>query len=80
MLQVRNQQVKNARVVLDRKETCQYIFCSASKLRELEASELFPLGSFFGYGRRRYYFADKLDEWLEAGGELGARIRKEKGE
>lgn len=79
MLQVKTQTVKNPRLVLDRTETCAYIKCGKTKLRELEVSRLFPPGTFFQNGARRFYFADKLDEWLSAGGELGARMRKEEG-
>ena len=80
MLQVKTQTVKNPRLVLDRTETCDYIHCGKSKLRQLEACRLFPPGTFFQNGVRRFYFADKLDEWLAAGGELGARMRKEEGQ
>lgn len=68
------------REVLTREMACKRIHCSRSKFQKLEKENLLPLGSFFTIGIRKYFFADKLDEWLEAGGELGARIRKEKGE
>lgn len=79
MLQITETAASNPRRVLNRTETCAYIRCGRSKLRELEVSNLFPTGTYFQNGVRRFYFADKLDTWLAEGGELGARIRQQEG-
>ncbi len=63
------------REVLTRAQTCEYIHCGRSKLRELEAMDLFPQNSYFTLGNRKFFFVDKLDEWLENGGEIGAKRR-----
>ena len=67
------------RETLTRDMACIRLRCSKSKFHKMEKEGLFPPGSFFTIGVRKYFFADKLDEWLSAGGELGARMRKEEG-
>lgn len=68
------------REVLTREMTCKKLNCSRSKFQQMEKAGLFPLGSFFTIGSRKYFFSDKLDIWLESGGEMGARIKLQKGE
>ncbi|MBQ7035882.1 MAG: hypothetical protein IJN74_00070 [Clostridia bacterium] len=65
------------RETLTREMACKKIRCGRNKLYQLEKEELFPPGTFFTIGVRKYFFADMLDKWLSEGGELGARLRRE---
>lgn len=64
---------------LTRAEAAEYIGCSISKLYSMEKAELLK-GTYYEIGngqrRRRLYITEKLDKWIDAGGEPAAWERK----
>lgn len=53
---------------LTRKEACEFIGCSPTKLYELEKSGQLD-GTYYQIGSKRLYITAKLEEWMLAGGE-----------
>lgn len=64
---------------LTRQEAANYLGCSRYTIYRLEKEGLFDLGDYYDVGVRRFYITEKLDAWMAAGGESGARQRKQRG-
>lgn len=60
---------------LTRAEAAQFIGCSMSKLYGLEKAGLLD-GTYYQIGRRRLYITDKLEKWMNDGGEFAAYERR----
>lgn len=56
-------------------EAAKHIGCSVSKLNQMKKAGLMD-GTFYTIGNRTIYITDRLDEWINNGGELGAWERK----
>lgn len=54
---------------LTRKECSQYLGCSMSKLYSLEKSGALD-NTYYTLGNRRIYITEKIDQWINKGGEL----------
>ena len=61
---------------LFREEVPDYIGCSLSQLYRMEKRGLMQ-GTYYTIGRRKIYITEKLDEWMNLGGALGAEERKQ---
>lgn len=62
---------------LTREEAAEFIGCSRSKLYGMEKGKLLE-GTYYQIGRRRYYITEKLEEWIQKGGEITAIIERDK--
>lgn len=60
---------------LTREEAAKYIGCSMSKLYSMERGGLLE-GTYYQIGRRRLYITDRLEKWMNDGGELNAYEKK----
>ena len=59
--------------VLDRLEAAAHIKCSESTFNRLIRTGKLN-GTFFRIGRRRFFYQDRLDKWMEQGGEDGTPL------
>ena len=66
----------NTATVFDRVEAATYIKCSESTFARLIRTGKLN-GTFFRIGRRRFFYKDRLDKWMENGGEDGGALMKE---
>lgn len=60
---------------LTRAEAAKFIGCSMSKLYGLEKADLLK-GTYYQIGRRRLYITEKLEKWMNDGGEIAAYERR----
>lgn len=59
---------------LERKDAAKFLGCCEGTLNRLMKSGLL-VGTYFNIGPRRIFFENKLLQWLEDGGEDGAKAR-----
>lgn len=60
---------------LTRNEAAEFIGCSRSKLHGLEKAG-FLKGTYYRIGNRRFYITEKLEEWMQRGGEHAEIIER----
>lgn len=61
---------------LFRDEAAEYIKCGTSTLDRMRREGLME-GTYYTFGKRPVYITERLDEWMENGGEEGAKRRLE---
>ena len=60
---------------LEFKDAAAFLGCGDCTLRRLIKSGLLE-GTYFNIGSKRIFFADRLQKWMEDGGEDAARERR----
>ena len=60
---------------LTREQAARFIGCGTSKMNYLIKSGLLG-GTYYAIGNRRYFITEKLQAWMDAGGEEGAILKR----
>lgn len=65
--------MEEKKVVFDRVEAAKHLRCSEATFNRLLRTGKLN-GTFFRIGRRRFFYKERLDKWMENGGEDGSPL------